>query len=63
MKYPIGIQTFERIRNDDFVYVGAVGQINAKGYARECEADKRKPYKIGVNISTKTGTASDWLAE
>ena len=49
MKYPIGIQTFE--------------QINAKGYAREYESDKRKLYKVGINFSSETGTISDWMVE
>ena len=41
----------------------AMEQINAKGYAREYEADKRKLYKIGINFSSETGTIDDWLVE
>ena len=41
----------------------AIDQINAKGYAQEYEADKRKLYKIGISFSSETGTVSDWLAE
>ena len=38
----------------------ALEQIEAKGYAREYEADSRQLYKVGCNFSTKTGTISDW---
>ena len=61
------------VETPDFIYViefkldgtarEAIDQINAKGYAREYEPDKRKLYKIGVNFSSETGTVSDWLAE
>ena len=39
----------------------ALEQIEAKGYAREYEADSRTLYKIGCNFSTKTGTIDDWV--
>ena len=38
----------------------ALEQIEAKGYAREYEADSRTLYKVGCNFSTGTGTISDW---
>ena len=38
----------------------ALAQIEAKGYARPYEADKRKLYKIGVNFSSETGTVEEW---
>lgn len=41
----------------------AMEQVNAKGYAREHASDRRKPYKIGINFLSWTGTISDWLAE
>lgn len=46
MKYPIGIQSFE--------------QIISEGYATEFLASGKKIYKIGVNISSETGTVEDW---
>ena len=46
MKYPIGIQSFEKIRED--------------GYARPYEAGPRPLYRIGVSFSSETGTVSDW---
>ena len=39
----------------------ALEQIEAKGYAREYEADARTLYKIGCNFSTETGTIDDWV--
>ncbi len=45
MKYPIGIQNFEKIRRE--------------GYARPFESDKRTLFKIGVNFSTATKLI-DW---
>ena len=41
----------------------AINQINAKGYAREYEADPRPLYKIGCGFSSATGTISDWAVE
>ncbi len=39
----------------------ALQQIEAKGYARQYESDKRNIYKVGVNFSSKTGTIDDWV--
>lgn len=41
----------------------AIGQINARGYAREYVADSRRIYKIGCSFSTQTGTVGDWAVE
>lgn len=41
----------------------AVGQTDAKGYAREYADDPRKLYKTGVNFAMETSTVSDFLAE
>lgn len=38
----------------------ALQQINDKGYAIEFETSGKKIHKIGVNISSETGTVSDW---
>ena len=38
----------------------ALQQIEDKGYARPYEADERKLYRIGVSVSSETGTVSDW---
>ena len=49
------------VETDDYIYIfefkrdgsadGALVQIEAKGYARPYEGDKRKLYKIGVNLN------------
>ena len=61
------------IETADYIYIiefkldgtarEAIDQINAKGYAREYESDKRKLYKIGINFSSEIGTISDWMVE
>jgi hypothetical protein len=53
MKYPIGIQSFDKIREDGYIYVD-------KGYAEPYLSDKRKLYKVGVNFSSESGTVDDW---
>ena len=61
------------VETPDYIYIiefkldgtaqEAVKQIEAKGYAHEYEADKRKLYKIGVSFSSETGTVSDWMTK
>ena len=41
----------------------ALQQINDKGYANEFLAAGKTIYKIGVNISSETGTVDDWKME
>lgn len=41
----------------------ALQQIDERGYATEFLASKKTIYKIGVNISSETGTVSDWVIE
>lgn len=58
------------VETNDYVYIfefkldgtadEAMHQIEAKGYAREYEADKRKVYLIGAVFSSETGTIEDW---
>ena len=58
------------VETDDYIYIfefkrdgsadEALAQIEAKGYARPYEGDKRKLYKIGVNFSSETGTVEEW---
>ena len=58
------------VETDDYIYIfefkrdgsadEALAQIEAKGYARPYETDKRKLYKIGVNFSSETGTVEEW---
>ena len=58
------------VETDNYIYIfefkrdgsadEALAQIEAKGYARPYEADKRKLYKIGVNFSSETGTVEEW---
>lgn len=50
MKYSIGIQSFNQIREDGYVY------IDAKPYA----ADKRQVICIGANFSSSTRTVEEW---
>ena len=38
----------------------ALQQIEAKGYARPYENEKRKIHKVGISFSSKTGTIADW---
>ena len=38
----------------------ALQQIEAKGYAREYEADARQVVKVGVSFSSKSGTIEEW---
>ena len=49
MKYPIGIQSFQDIRD--------------KGYARPYLTDPLKLYQIGVNFSSETGTMQGFVQE
>ena len=58
------------VETDNYIYIfefkrdgsadEALAQIEAKGYARPYEGDKRKLYKIGVNFSSETGTVEEW---
>ena len=58
------------VETNDYVYIfefkldgtaeEAMRQIEAKGYAREYEADKRKVYLIGAVFSSETGTIEEW---
>ena len=58
------------VETNDYVYIfefkldgtadEAMHQIEAKGYAREYEADKRKVYLIGAVFSSETGTIEEW---
>ena len=58
------------VETDGYIYIfefkrdgsadEALAQIEAKGYARPYEGDKRKLYKIGVNFSSETGTVEEW---
>ena len=41
----------------------ALQQIEDRGYATEFEALGKTIYKIGVNISSETGTVADWKVE
>ena len=42
---------------------GAIEQLDERGYALEYAGDARKLSKIGVSLSNKTGTVSDFLVE
>ena len=71
MKYPIGIQNFEKIRREGYAYVDktalmyktaavALQQIEEKGYAQPFASDPRQLFKIGINFSTDTKLIDDW---
>lgn len=61
MRYPIGIQSFETMRNDGGTAQEALQQIADRGYAKAYEADTRTVHKIGASFSSKTGTVEEWL--
>ena len=58
------------VETPDYVYIfefkldgtaeEALAQIDEKGYARPYEGDPRKLFRIGVGISSKTGTVEQW---
>ena len=41
----------------------ALQQIEEKGYAKEFAASGKTIYKVGVNISSETGTVDDWAQQ
>ena len=73
MLYPIGIQDFEKIRKDGFVYVDKTDLVykmaQKGGYyflsrPRRFADDKRQIFKIGVRFSTENRCIDSWkLAE
>lgn len=64
MKFPIGIQSFERIIQEGYIYVDKtdiIYDLTHRGKGRiPYAADSRKVYKIGASFSSETGTISDW---
>ncbi|MGN0030156.1 MAG: AAA family ATPase [Marinilabiliaceae bacterium] len=58
------------VETDKYVYIfefkldgtsaQALRQINDKGYAAEYQSSGKKIYKVGLSISSATGTVSDW---
>lgn len=50
IKYPIGIQTFEKVRSQDYVYVDKTKYIY-------------NLVKIGASFSTRTRRLSGWLIQ
>ena len=72
--YTEKVQSYGRVdcivETNDYVYIfefkldgtaeEAMRQIEAKGYAREYETDKRKIYLIGAVFSSETGTIEEW---
>ena len=73
MKYPIGVQDFEKIISDGYVYVmefkmdgsaqSALEQIRERGYTKPYLTDKRKVFSIGVNFSSQKGTIEEYVFE
>ena len=71
-RYPVGMQTFEKIREGNYVYIDktafvyrmaheALEQIDSKLYTLKYAMDSRPVYKIGVNFSTATRMPNEWL--
>ncbi len=54
LKYPIGVQNFEGLRNDNYVY------IDKTRYIYELVNGTRKVFKIGVNFSSATRNIESW---
>lgn len=70
MKYPIGIQGFDQMREEDCVYIfefkmdgsadEALQQIETKGYAQPYLNDLRQVIHIGMNFSSESRTIAEW---
>lgn len=62
MKYPIGIQSFEKIRTEGFLYIDKTDLV----YKMASEGNyyflsrPRKLFEIGVNFSSKTRCLDGW---
>lgn len=71
-KLPIGMQDFEDIRREGYLYVDKTEYIyrlvnngkpyflKDKGYATPYEADMRTLIRVGVNFNSKEGNIDDW---
>ncbi len=67
-KLPIGIQTFQKIREDDYVYVDkteqkALALMKTKGYAEKYKAKGKKIILIGIGFSSEEKNVTDFLWE
>ena len=62
-KYPVGIQSFEKIRKEGYLYiVEALEQIDRKGYAVKYLQDGRPVTKIGISFSSQERNITEWKA-
>jgi hypothetical protein len=64
-KLPIGIQDFEKLRTNNFIYVDKTAyiyEIDDKGYLIPYSADERKTVKIGAEFSRTERTLSRWIS-
>ena len=68
--YPIGIQDFEKIRKNGYLYIKlngtaeeALRQIEERQYALPFASDPRQVFKIGVNFSSVIRNIERWLLE
>ena len=60
--YPIGIQNFEQLRNNN-VYVDKTElKMQDAIYVFEFKVDHRKVMKVGVNFDSVTRTIGEWRA-
>lgn len=65
MKYPIGIQSFEIIRTEGFLYIDKTDLV----YKMASEGSyyflsrPRKLFEIGVNFSSKTRCLDGWKVQ
>ena len=66
MRYPIGIQSYEKIRQGGYVYVDKTDLVYmlAKGSVYKAyETDSRTVYKIGASFSSKKAQLSEQKAQ
>ena len=64
-KPPIGIQSFESLRGEDYVYVdfsakAGARQIEARDYALPFATAPRKLFRVAVNFNTEKHNIDEW---
>ena len=67
-RYPIGIQTFEKIRKENYLYIDKtdlVWQLTkvSHNYALPYSTDRRKVVKIGAQFDRDTMTVGEYIIE
>lgn len=65
-KLPIGVQSFEKLISNGYLYVDKTAYIwgvlknEEKGYAKPYLADPRRIQSIGVNFSSQKRNIEEW---